>query len=649
MRYAEESVTPNRRRRYGFSSRRRQVLFLITAFALLPPLFSHLTMPEPREREFHIETFRYGFSPSRISVNRGDRLKLTFSTRDTGHSFFLQDYNLHVVVTPGKDLLEIYRLSTPDAPPVRAESVEFIAGIPGWPGVLISKSQFRNHVYNGPMHGTERGDLIVSPNYLLYGSLGLLFSIPFIGLLLVRSRASAHPMRPPLDLLKILPWLKKLVRQPLFQFSLVLPMLAVFYFLILSGFVGTKVAGRNAGSMVIWALWLPALILLLVPLGARAWCLACPLPLLGEWLQRRRFAWGRATPGRALSWPAWLRNPWPSLIFFLFLGTFSTAIVALPPATSWLLAGLVLLAIATSVFPEQRIFCRYLCPIKSYISLYSMTGRLALRSASELVCLRCDDHFCLTGSAKGWGCPYGLCMGEVKRNNDCGMCTECIKTCAYDNVSLFWRRSGWDRELTDRGEAWQAITMFGLAIVYCIINLGAWHQVRDWVDIVDKQNWRSFVIFALALWVACLALLPLLVFLTARLGAILTRIRHEPGFPFRTAAAALIPMGMACWGAFAIGIVLSMATFVLQSLSDPFGWGWNLFGMAGSSWHIIWAPAIPWIQAAFILTGFAFSIRTLFRNWYDRISDARKAVIGILPGVVFLWVSAAGLVWLFAG
>jgi hypothetical protein len=39
-----------------------------------------------------LEAYRYGFSPSRIAVNRGDRLRLTFSTRDTGQSFFFQDY-----------------------------------------------------------------------------------------------------------------------------------------------------------------------------------------------------------------------------------------------------------------------------------------------------------------------------------------------------------------------------------------------------------------------------------------------------------------------------------------------------------------------------------------------------------------------------
>ena len=63
-------------------------------------------------------------------------------------------------------------------------------------------------------------------------------------------------------------------------------MLGVFWFIILAGLFGTKVPGRNAAPMIIWVLWLSALIILLVPIGGRIWCTACPLPLLGEWLQR---------------------------------------------------------------------------------------------------------------------------------------------------------------------------------------------------------------------------------------------------------------------------------------------------------------------------------------------------------------------------
>ncbi|HLK68453.1 MAG TPA: 4Fe-4S binding protein [Bryobacteraceae bacterium] len=630
--------------------RRLQALLILIFGAALPAVFAAISAHPPRTRDIHIEAYRYGFSPSRIQVNRGDRLRLTFSTRDTGQSFFLQDYDLHVSITPGNKLVSVQRLSRPDDPPELMETVEIVAGLPGWQGRLISKSQFRNHTYNGPLHGTERGELIVSPNFLLYGALGLLAAIPLAGWIMAGLRPTDGSRSRPINLFRLFPWLKQTVKAPTFQFNLALPMLGVFWFVVLAGLLGTKVSGRNAGPMIVWVLWLSALIVLLVPIGGRIWCTVCPLPLLGEWLQRLRLArnpdgWNSQSP----RWPAWLRTAWPRVVLFLLLGTFSTTLVALPPATSWMLIGLVFLAIVVSFLSEDRSFCRYLCPINGYISIYSTTGRLAVRSVSSQKCATCEEHFCLTGSVHGWGCPYGLCVGEMNRNNDCGVCMECVKTCAYDNVALFWRKTGWDQDIASYGEALQVIVMFALACLYSIVNLGAWDRIRSWIDIVDQRNWGTFWLYATVVWVMCLGVLPLLWYALARAGIALSGSAVPPGAQFRTTSAALIPLGMACWITFALATLLSMMTFLLQSLSDPFNWGWNLLGMAGSRWHIIWSPAIPWLQVACVLTGAAYAMRTLYRCWLGAASERRRAILGSLPLGSFLWMAAAGMIFFFAG
>lgn len=636
---------------------RLAALLLLIVGAALPAGLAGVTAHRAQTRDIHIEAYRYGFSPSRIKANRGDRLRLIFSTRDTGQSFFFQDYDLHVSITPGSKLVSVQRLSHPDDPPKRMETVEIVAGLPGWQGWLTSKSQFRNHTYNGPLHGTERGELIVTPNFLLYGGLGFLCALPLAGLVLAGGRTAGGSDRR-VNLFGLFPWLKRVVKAPSFQFNLALPMLAVFWFIILAGLFGTKVSGRNAGPMIIWVLWLSALIILLVPIGGRIWCTVCPLPLMGEWLQRSRLSRNPAelesqSPRRVFGvpviWPAWLSNDWPRVLFFLLLGTFSTAIVALPAATSWMLIGLVVTAILVSFFPEQRIFCRYLCPINSYISLYSTTGRVMVRPVSSQTCAACKEHFCLTGSIKGWGCPYGLCMGKIDRNNDCGVCLECVKTCAYDNVAVFWRNAGRDKDIASYGEAWQAIVMFALACLYCFVNLGAWDRIRDWIDIVDKGNWGTFALYAVAVWVACLGVLPFLWYLLTRAGIAISGSTLVSKLQFRATSAALIPIGLACWISFALATVLSMMTFVLQSLSDPFNWGWDLFGMAGSPWHIIWSAAIPWLQVACVLIGATYSFKTLYDCWLDDSSQRRRAILGSLPLGSFLWIASAGMICFFAG
>ena len=635
----EPGQTPAVRNR---DSARVTALLILAAGAGLPAWIAGAAAHRPQTRDIHIEAYRYGFSPARIHGNRGDRLRLTFSTRDTGQSFFLQDYDLHVAITPGNRMVSVRHLSRPNEPPALLERVEIVAGLPGWRGWLISKSEFRNHTYNGPLHGTERGEILVAPNLLLCGGLGLLAAIPFAGLALARARTASRAGRR-IDLFQRFPWLKRIVKAPSFQFNLALPMLAVFWFAILAGLVGTKVSGRNAGPMIVWVLWLSALILVLVPLGGRLWCTVCPLPLMGEWLQRQRLFETRWT------WPAWLSGAWPRVLFFLLLGTFSTTLVALPPATSWMLIGLVLIALLTSFFPQPRLFCRHLCPIDSYISLYSTTGRVMVRAVSPEACEHCTEHFCLTGSIKGWGCPYGLRVSEIDRNNDCGACMECVKTCAYDNVAVFWRPAGRDTRIAGNGEAWQAIVMFALACLYCFVNLGAWDRIRDWIDIVDKGRWASFSIYAVAVWTACLGILPLAWFLLTRAGIAIGRPARPAMAQFRATTAALIPIGLACWMAFALATLSSMMTFVLQSLSDPFNWGWNLLGMAGSRWHILWAPAIPWLQLACVLVGCACALRTLADCWLDAVPRRRRAFAACLPLGSLVWAAAAGMICLFAG
>lgn len=636
--------------------RRIAAVLVLVAGSAIPVWVASRSGDPPQTRNIHIEAYRYGFSPSRILVNRGDRLRLTFSTRDTGQSFFLQEYDLHVAITPGDRQVLVQRLSSPHHQPQLAESVEIVAGLPGWRGWIFQKSTFRNHTYNGPLHGTERGDLIVEPNLLLHGSLGLVFTMPFALLILSRRRPlPADENR--LDLLAIAPWLRRVFRAPSFQFNLILPMLGVFWFIILAGLFGTKVAGRNAGPMIIWVLWLSALIIVLVPLGGRIWCTVCPLPAVGEWWQRARFTRNPAalihqTPlrliGLPLAWPRWLSNAWPRVMLFLLLGTFSTTLVVLPPATSWMLIGLVVMATLASFFPEQRLFCRYLCPINSYISLYSTTGRVMVRATAAEPCIECKEKFCFTGSAKGWGCPYGLCVGEVSRNNDCGACMECVKTCAYDNVSVFWRSTGRDTAIASNSEAWQAIVMFALACLYCFINLGAWDWIRDWIDIVDKRNWATFLAYAAAVWFISLGVLPLIWYLLTQAGRALSGIPVEASAQFRATSAALIPLGLGIWIAFALATFLSMLTFVMQSLSDPFNWGWNLLGMAGSPWHIPLSPAIPAIQAACVLLGMAYSFETNYRCWFHEGGTRRNAVLGALPLGGFLWAAGGGMVYFFA-
>jgi hypothetical protein len=68
--------------------RRLAALAILIVGAAIPAWLAVVPVRPPQTRNIHIEAYRYGFKPSRIHANRGDRLRLTFSTRDARVSFF---------------------------------------------------------------------------------------------------------------------------------------------------------------------------------------------------------------------------------------------------------------------------------------------------------------------------------------------------------------------------------------------------------------------------------------------------------------------------------------------------------------------------------------------------------------------------------
>src|ERR1035437_5997915 len=97
--------------------RRLLALAILIVGAAIPAWIAGVLARAPQTRDIRVEAYRYGFSPARIRANRGDRLRFTFSTRDTGQSFFFQDYALPVSITPGNRMVWFQRLSHPADPP----------------------------------------------------------------------------------------------------------------------------------------------------------------------------------------------------------------------------------------------------------------------------------------------------------------------------------------------------------------------------------------------------------------------------------------------------------------------------------------------------------------------------------------------------
>lgn len=624
---------------------------VILGFGLIAAIICQFFVQDPTDRYIHIRNFRYGKDPYVIHCNRGDRLHLTFSSDDTGHSFFLEEFDVDAKVSPATDEVAVFKPSDPLIKPVLTKELTFVAKHPGILNYIVSKSAYRCHVYCGPMHAFEQGKLIIMPNTLLVFSLGCLLGIIVLALASIFNVSRPVRFQKPdrseekTDLLEKSNLLSRILRSRWPQIIMILLGLVLVYVVIMTSVFGTKVSGRNLGVLLMWAVWLFVLIAILTPLAGRAWCTICPLPFFGDWIQRRSFFSPEKGPtkgffnnfhGLFLKWPERLNNSWLKLFVFLVLSTFSTTLVAIPSFTGFAVLMLVLVPTLMSVIWELRAFCRYICPVTVFVAPFSGMSLLAIRNKSQSVCDKCKPHFCQKGSATGWACPYGINVGELNVNTDCGLCLECLRSCSYKNVSLFKRPFGTETVARNMSEAWLAISIFTMAMSYSILYLGPWPAVRDYVNIIDKGNWDLFAIYALILWTSVLIIVPGILYLCAYFGGKISKTKIATKEIFLSYTGALLPLGLMLWISFVIPMLFVNVTFILQAASDPFGWGWDFFGAAGTPWHQFMPQFIPWFQAFFVLAGLFLSLRNIKRRWVNHSFKAIQLFWLSLPVLIFL-------------
>ncbi len=626
---------------------------------LVPAVICQFFEKPSADRYIHMRSFRYGKDPAVIRCNRGDKLHLTFSTDDTGHSFFLEEFDIDAKVSPARNEVEVFKTSDPTQPSYSTRVLTIEARHPGILNYLISKSNYRCHVWCGPMHAFESGKLIILPNTLLVFSLGCMAGIWLLWIYGFRRRSSLVQDEKKLSGEKEVlrhAWVSKLITSRWPQLILMLFAMLMIYVVILTALFGTQMSGRNLGVLLMWAVWLFLLVAILTPFFGRIWCSICPLPMLGDFIQRRSFftpidgktnGYRNKFYGLSLKWPQWLNNNWLKLFVFMVLATFSTTLVARPRVSGFAVLGLLIVPTIMACIWELRAFCRYVCPVSVFLGPFSRMSILALRSKSQPVCDRCKTHFCEQGSVKGWACPYGINVGEMKENSDCGLCLECTRSCLYNNVAFYKRPFAAETGTRNLSEAWMTLAIVTLAIVYSVLYEGHWPVIRDYVNILDKKNWDLFGLYALVMWTLTLVIVPGLVYLTAKLSGKWSHTGKNTKEIFLGISGSLLPMGLMLWIAFVIPMFFTNITFIVQSFSDPFGWGWDFFGTANIPWHQFLPRFIPWLQAVLVLYGYYLGLRNLKLTWVRFKEDNVRLLPATLPMAIVISAIAVGMIFFY--
>lgn len=462
------------------------------------------------------------------------------------------------------------------------------------------------------------------------------------------------------DLLQI-DLLRRIVKHRAFHYAIIVPNLAFFWLVIVTGFFGSPVGNMNLSVTFVWMLWWFALITIMVPLFSRVWCAICPMPGFGDWIQRRGFIRKREDYhplGMNKRWPLRFRNIWIQNIGFLVIASFSILLVTRPIVTGIMLSTLFIMGTVLAIFYAKKVFCRYVCPVGGFLGLFSMFSSVELRTKDKELCLNHLDKECITGSETSFGCPTFEYPGNMERNNYCILCLECVKACPFGNISLNIRSFGKDILVkTGRSldEAWKSFIMLTLAVLYIVVMQGPWGWLRDWANVFYAPPYGFAVTglgpFALYLgifWGSSLGLTPATFLGFSYLSKVFSRAKIPVKRLFTDFSYELIPLALGAWIAFSIPIMMVNGSYIVNTISDPFGWGWNLFGTKEFPWRPILPEVIPYIQVLITSIGLVYSIRLGFKIARQHF-EKRVALKAFIPQLAFLMGVSLLLVWLFTG
>ncbi len=667
------------------------VIFSIIAVILLTATVSAQIMEpwvDPRQYEtqygkdvkvLYVKQFQFGFivkavqkgdvqiiysdydAPKIIKVNQGDKVVFRLKTEDVVHGFYI----FHYLPSPEERIFAT-------APAMVNEIGPVVFNEPG-------KYKIKCTVPCDALNPFEYTDLIVEPNKPYHTLLAITFAVFGVMVLYIctkpENKMLGVPLDRELDLLSI-PliggFLKRIVRWRGTVFLLQLLNLLFFIFIIIAGLIGNPSGGENFSITVVWILWF-ALVEFMIFFAGRLWCTMCPMPVLGEWLARRRlvevpkirkwFSLGR-------EWPKSLDNMWISALGFLGISLIIVWLTTRPVITSLLFLLLIVIGLILHLYNPRRYFCRSICPANGYIGYHANASIFSVRAKDRSTCLRHRYKDCANGSPTGYGCPWGLYPGGNDENTYCGQCFECIRSCPLDNMTIKLRMVGKDlaniaRRAKDRyDEAWMGFIRFTTAIFYELVFFGPFNVLKDWGDMETKwganlasagvliptihglANWFKWAIIVSGI---ALVLFPAIFYAFSWCANRYAKSDLPTKRVFLAFSYSLAPYGLLIWMSFALSLLLINWVRPINSFSDPFGLGWNLLGIEKIPWHPLMPEKLVFIQAPFVLFGLALAINSTYNIARELFKDHKMALKSTVIMSILHLIAAIIVVWVMAG
>lgn len=402
--------------------------------------------------------------------------------------------------------------------------------------------------------------------------------------------------------------LMRMVKSNYFSFAIKLPSALIFVFILITGFYGRKYTSMAAGFT--WLFWW-TLLIYFVAFAGKIFCAVCPWDFFANLFQ---FGWfyrlkGR-TAGLNLTWPKLLKNVYPAVGFFIILTWLELGFDITRNSYFTAVLGLLMLvmAVVMALFFERRSFCRYACLVGRVSGLYAQVSPVEIRKMDADICKSCKTKECITGTDHSTACPTFEKPFLLTQNTYCTLCTECIRSCEKDNLSLFARPIGVDLEnikTSRRDESILAYVMLILTFFHGISMTQYWF------------NWTSFLKnvvgggYEIAFTILMLTILFGAYFSLRGYELLLSRFTKGANIGVNLAYV-FIPITLGYHlGHNSMHLFIELS-YMVPIVNDPFGFGWDVFGLSGYVPQPFINPdTLRYIQLSVVIVGFYYSVKVL--------------------------------------
>ena len=463
-------------------------------------------------------------------------------------------------------------------------------------------------------HGFGQGYNLPLPLWLyLYGAAAAVL-LSFLPLALLSGKgASSGDEYPRFDLLRV-PVLRWFLGSRVVVSGLRMLSVGTFGLVVAAGLFGEQ-GGGNVAPVFVWAVWWVGFSLFVAFVGD-LWPVVNPWKVLFRWADGVARRLGRKD-GIWLGWgyPEAL-GVWPAVAFYLAFVWFENVFAdpALPRNIAFAVIVYSLVTLyGMAVFGGET----WLRRGEAFSVFFELLGRFAPVEARVKSGGQCPD---------GDGGCMGLCA--------------CFARARLEHLELNLRPFGAGLRLRGRSPPG------GVPFVVLVLSGVTYDGLLEtplWAEVV-RATPVTQTTGLLLIWA---------VFISVYLGCVwLCRVLGGEGGPFRESAAgyvlSLVPIAVAYQVAHYGTFLLVGAQEMVAGVSDPFGWGWDVFGTSGfrPRYGLVGAGAVWYSQVGIIVAGHVIAV-WLAHRVAARFSPVR-AVAGQLPMLVVMVLYTVSSLWILA-